>query len=77
MDLFSDHTAISLILSENIILRKSNSNLTNRLTNLQDFQNTLHERINLNVPLKTREQLEEEVEKLTRDIQAAWINTPD
>lgn len=77
MYLSSDHIAISLILSDSIILRESKPSLTSRLTNWQGFQNTLQERIKLNVPLKTREHLEE-VEKLICDIQqAAWINTPE
>lgn len=77
VDLSSDYTAISLTLSDNIILRESKPSLTNRLTNWQGFQNFLQERIKLNVPLKTKEHLEEKG-KLISDIQqAAWINTAE
>lgn len=76
-DLCSDHTSIILILSERVMLKENNLTLTNRQTEWERFKLELNKRINLKVPLKTNEQLDQEVEKIIKDIQqAAWNNTP-
>lgn len=76
-DLCSDHSAISLTLSEDIIKKENKPYLVNKHTNWEGFQDALSKSINLKVPLRTREQLEVEAEKFVCDIQqACWRNTP-
>ena len=77
LELSSDHTTIVLSLNENAIQKSNNPVLVNRKTDWENFKITLEERIQLAVPLKTRENLDLEVEKFNNDIQqAAWENTP-
>lgn len=76
-DLFTDHSAIILTLSENIIQKENNHALVNKYTDWINFKHILEEKINLNIPLKTEEALEKEVEKFNKDIQTtAWECTP-
>jgi predicted ATP-dependent endonuclease of OLD family len=52
--------------------------LTNRRTDWESFRQTLEEKINLLVPLRSEEQLDKEVKKFIVDIQqSAWVNTPE
>lgn len=77
-DLDSDHSPVILTLSENIIKKEHNPTLVNRKTDWEGFQEELSNYIQLNVPLKTTEQLNQEAEKFVTDIQqAAWKNTPE
>lgn len=51
--------------------------LTNRKTDWKAFQEDLNKNLQLNIPLKTTEQLECEAELFIANIQrAAWANTP-
>lgn len=78
LDLDSDHTAVILILSETIIKKEHNPSLVNGKTDWEGFQEDLSNTIQLNVPLKTKNQLNQEVEKFVTNIQqAAWKNTPE
>ncbi|KAI5754873.1 hypothetical protein M8J77_012232 [Diaphorina citri] len=77
-ELSSDHSAILLTLSENIILKTSNPVLTNKRTDWNSFKLSLARKINLSAPLQTEEQIDLELEKLVNDIQSsAWENTPE
>lgn len=77
-DMNSDHSPILLTLSDNIIKKENPPRLTNKWTDWPNFRLDLENCINLFVPLKTKEQLDEEVETVTKNIQqAAWKNTPE
>lgn len=76
LDSSSDHSSILLTLSDKIISKPSNPTLTNTRTDWERFKDELSKRIKMNVPLKKKEQLDEEVEKFIVDIQqSAWNNT--
>lgn len=78
LHLSSDHSPIYLTVSDQVIIKENNPTLVNKYTDWNHFKNILEANINLSVPLKTIDQLEEEVDKLTRDIQnAAWSSTPE
>lgn len=77
-DLSSDHTAILLTLSGNIIQKENNPTLTNKYTDWENFRQSLEGKINLMVPIRNEDHLEKEVEQLVKDIQkAAWESTPE
>lgn len=76
--LCSDHTAITLTLSENIIYKENNPSLTNKYTDWISFRQMLEETINLNVSLRTVKDIEKEVDQFNKDIQRiSWECTPD
>lgn len=76
-DMSSDHSPILLTLSDNIIQKENSPRLVNRQTDWCSYKFELENLISLSVPLKTREQLDNEIELLTHNIQqAAWNNTP-
>lgn len=76
--LSSDHSPILLTLSEYVITKGSNPTLTNKKTDWESFKMEIHERIKLNVPIKSIQQLELESKKFIIDVQqAAWNNTPE
>lgn len=78
LQMSSDHSPIILILSENVIYKQTPPYLTNSRTDWEGFKLSLEQRINLHVPLRTKIQLDAEVEKFVVDIQqAAWENTPE
>ncbi|KAI5747663.1 hypothetical protein M8J77_017264 [Diaphorina citri] len=77
-ELSSDHSAILLTLSENIILKPSNPVLVNKRTDWISFKLDLASKINLSASLQTKEEIDFELEKLVEDIQSsAWENTPE
>lgn len=77
-DSSSDHSSILLTLSDKIITKEYSSRLTNKRTDWKGFQDELQNRIELMVPLRTKEQLNQELEKFVVDIQqSAWNNTPE
>ena len=76
-DLLSDHSAIILTLSDNVIKTESPPVLVNKLTNWEGFKNDLNNKVDLKVKLKTSEDLEKELHQFNTDIQqCAWGNTP-
>ncbi|KAL1446859.1 hypothetical protein WDU94_012222 [Cyamophila willieti] len=78
LDLSSDHTAITLTLSENIITKTHNAVLVNNKTDWESFRLNLAERIQLNLPLESEEDIDQALEDLVQSIQtSAWDNTPD
>lgn len=73
----SDHSGIILTLSETVIKKESNPTLVNKYTNWEGFKEEINNNIELSVPLRTTEQLDEETENFMKIIQkAAWKNTP-
>jgi hypothetical protein len=66
-----------LTLSETIIKKPRNPNLTNNHTDWDKFRKTPTDKINLRVALTTTHQLEDDVWKFVTDIQhSAWEATP-
>jgi hypothetical protein len=64
-------------LSDKIIKKDANLTLTNKFTDWESFQSELNEKIQLNVPLRTAQQLDIETERTVDLIQeVAWNNTP-
>jgi hypothetical protein len=77
-ELAADHSSIIVTLNSEIILTTKNPTLTNKYTNWQTFRHLLDERLNLNIPLKTAEDIDIAVENLSKNIQtAAWQATPE
>jgi len=78
LDLSSDHTPIILTLSELVITKSPAFALTNKSTDWEGYSEYLENSIVLNVPLKTKEQLEDDAKLLTELLQqAAKKNTPE
>jgi len=76
-DLDSDHSPIVLTLSETIIKKGRNPNLSSNLTDWDLFRETVVNRINIRVALTNNDELEDEVQKFVTDIQhSAWEATP-
>lgn len=73
-DMDSDHSAAILTLSETVIKRVARATLTNRTTDWQSFQIDLQNKINLNISLRTAQELEEATESFTRLIQTVAHN---
>lgn len=75
-DSTSDHSSILMIISDTIITNDKQPTLTNKYTDWKNFRNELNNSIILNTQLSSEEVLEQEVEKLVKDIQqAAWKST--
>ncbi len=76
MDSTSDHSSILMIISDTIITNDKHPLLTNKYTDWKKFRNELNNSIILKTQLSSEETLEQEVEKLVKDIQhAAWKST--
>lgn len=76
LDSTSDHSSILMIISDTIIINDKHPLLTNKYTDWKNFRNELNNSIILNTQLSSEETLEQEVEKLVKDIQhAAWKST--
>ena len=77
-DLTSDHTPIVLTISETPSVNEAPCRLINYRTDWKTFRDELASNIELRVPIKTSEQLEEEVENFISKVQqAAWKSTPE
>ena len=77
-DLFSDHSAILMTLSDKVILKEAAPHLSNKSTNWEGFKISLENRIDLKTSIKTNEELDFEVNKFITDIQqSAWENTQE
>lgn len=77
MDLSSDHSPIILTVGTKVIIKPKTATLFNHKTNWVQFRNRVHNDINLNIPLKTNDEINEAVQHLTICIQeAAWDATP-
>jgi hypothetical protein len=76
-DLDSDHSPALLTLSDRIIKRESKLMLANKLTDWVGFKTEVNSNIQLNISLRTIEDIDKETEELVEIIQqAAWNNTP-
>jgi hypothetical protein len=76
-DLDSDHSPIIMTLSDKINKKEANPMLTNKFADLESFQSELNKKIQLNVPLRTTQQLDIETERIVDLIEeVAWNNTP-
>lgn len=77
LDGSSDHTPVILNLCANAISCEKPESLYNFKTDWDGFRSYLDDRINLKVPLKSRDDVEEACLYITNLIQvAAWKNTP-
>lgn len=78
LELSSDHTPIMITLSNKIIKKIKPATLCNKRTDWELFRKLLEERLELNFSLKTAEEIDNAVQKLTCAIQnAAWDSTPE
>lgn len=76
-DMNSDHSAIYLEISENVLYKENTLTLVNKHTDWESFKIELNSNIDLRVPLKTPEQLNIDLDKFIKLIQqTAWKNTP-
>lgn len=75
--LTSDHSPVIMTLSETVIQKVNPVRLTNKRTNWDLFRELAEKEINLQVPIQTPIQIEEELDRLTSTIQeSAWQSTP-
>lgn len=77
LDLSSDHSPVVITLNTQIVPKVYSAQLCNNRTDWDCFRDLLTERTNLNIPLKTEDDLNWAVEYTTRLIQnAVWDSTP-
>jgi hypothetical protein len=75
--LSSDHSPVIMTLSTMIIKKDNSPKLTNIKTNWDIFTKLVEERTNLSEPIRTKVQLEDELEAFNNNIQlAAWESSP-
>lgn len=76
-DLSSDHSPVLMTISDQITMKECPPRLVTHKTKWPLFQQIIENSINLQVPIKSAQQLEEEIEILNKNIQqAAWESTP-
>lgn len=77
-NLSSDHTPVILLVSKKIIRKLCAPKLCSRQTDWNLFRETLANKINLKIPLKTPQDVEIAVEDFIKTVQeSAWAATPD
>jgi len=77
LELSSDHTPIMLTIHNEILKIPKKPSLTSRKTDWEQFKENLDQRIKLDIPLKSNEDVELAVMELTAAIQSsAWLATP-
>ena len=75
--LLSDHSAVLLTLSASPPIQSLKPSLTNKNTDWDSFRSQLSYDTNLNIKLKSPEDIEDAITKLNQSIQrAAWNSTP-
>lgn len=75
-DSTSDHSSILMTISDKIITNEKPPILSNKYTDWKNFKSELNNSIILKTNLSTEDVLDQEVEKLVKDIQqAAWNST--
>lgn len=78
LDLSSDHTPIIVTMYSEILHINRQPTLCNKQTNWEIFEEQIEELIDLQISLKTTQEIDQEVCKLTKAIQkAAWAATPE
>lgn len=76
LDLSSDHTPIMVSIESKVQIKTKPPRLTNKNTNWNEFRTILINLQNIDIPLKTAQDIDEAVEHLTKSIQqAAWRAT--
>jgi hypothetical protein len=77
LDLSSDHSPVLVILTSQPIRPDLPPSLSNRLTNWDYIKHLINQRLLLKIPLKTTDDIEEEVKFFTDTVQlAGWKATP-
>ena len=77
LDLSSDHTPVIATISSTLIKIKTTPMLCNKKTNWTKFQQTIENKLNIKMPLKTKEDIETAIEHFNTTIQdAAHTSTP-
>ena len=77
LELSSDHTPISLTLYTHITHKQQKPSIYNKHTNWEVFRETLEERIDTQIPLKSNSDIDKAIAALTTEIQrAARLATP-
>jgi hypothetical protein len=77
LDLSSDHSPVLVTLTSQPIRPSPPLSLSNRLTNWDYFKHLINQRLLLQIPLKTTDDIEEAVKFFTDTIQCAgWKATP-
>lgn len=78
LDLSSDHSAVLITMYTKIIHKQRQPTLFSKHTDWDKFRLYLDELIDLHMPLKSEEELNEAVDRITKGLQqAAWKATPD
>ena len=76
-DLSLDHSPVLISLHSRLVPKPSAPILSTKRTNWATFRTLIHETLILHVPLKTAQDLEDNVQHLVQTIQqAAWNSTP-
>lgn len=76
-DLFSDHSAIILVLDEQVVLREGPAHLTNTQTDWDKFRRILHDSLGPNPIIVNRSELDLAVKNFTEAVRnAAMLSTP-
>jgi hypothetical protein len=76
--LSSDHSSVIITYSTQILRKQKPPELHNKRTNSELCQEITDRRLQINIPLKTEEELNDAVEQFTNNIQtAAWEATPE
>jgi len=77
LELSSDHTPILITLHTRVIQKQQKQSLYNKYTDWEAFRQTLDERTDTQIPLKSKSDIEKAVAILTAEIQqAARMATP-
>jgi len=77
LDLSSDHSPVIISLKTEIQRKQIPPNLTNKHTDWNNFKELIEENLNMNISIKTADELDEAIEYFNKTIQqAAWKSTP-
>jgi hypothetical protein len=75
---FADHSPVLITLTSHALNQEKQQSLSNRHTNWGDFRRLINQRLNLNVSLKTEEDIEAAVKFFNDTIHwAGWNTTPE
>jgi hypothetical protein len=78
LDLSSDHTPLILTYSSSVYLKDKRQTLYNKCTNWDYFRTLVNNNINLKIPLRNENDVEESINYFNTTIQnAAWNATPN
>jgi hypothetical protein len=78
LDLSSDHSPVLITLTTHAMYQEKKPSLSNRHTNWDYFRHLINQRLTLNVPLRTEEDIEAAVKSFNDTVQwAGWNATPE